>query len=141
VGVKQKVKHTWLTNAVFAVAYAGMAPAWQAAFDHGYLTGVGKAGWALTADDGTLLGQRRSRCAVLWGSAQDFVLMSYLPNLVGVDLWRHTSRYAYIKDDVSGTWNKPYFCRISPDLTPAVAGDVWTSEFWFSFYYRPGFAP
>jgi hypothetical protein len=104
------------------------------------LAGGGGVVHTLTLDDGSDVGQIRSRMGCLFATGNSFVLSLFLPDLVGVNSWANSVRYAFIDDGAAG--NKLYFERVNPaDSVVVAADDVWSLSSVAQVAYKPGFAP
>jgi hypothetical protein len=75
-----------------------------------------------------------------FATGNNFVFSCFLPDLVGVNSWANSVRYAFIDDGAAS--NKLYFERVNPaDSVVVAADDVWSFVSIAQAAYKPGFAP
>lgn len=112
-GLEIHHKETWNVQTVMAVGYSAMFPLVGATFTKGGMVGGATADYALTGNDGTYYGKKRTDILYTWGT--NYAAGLYVPDLkASVNDWAYSNpNYGFIedRDPASNDLTKLYFTR------------------------------
>lgn len=136
-------QHTWLSTAVFDLAYPAMWRLVEAASLRGHMAGERDVIYDFNHNDNVLYVNRKDRLMAMWNASYPWVAWVYLPDLETVNGWANSQIGIGVRDEDTATANKIYVQRVGgtqevANATVAV-GDIWkgTVQYRISYIANP----